>query len=711
MDCETRFRWFEDAVQRHEGPLVRYAAHRIGPIKQAQQVVQETFLQLWAREPSELEGRLAVWLFAVCRNLALNIDTKEPGGMGSTGGPANDCADAKTNSNLAFELQVTADCVALALDQLSRNEEELIRLKFQDALSYREISEITNLSVSEVGHLMHTGIRSIYHRLAKVGGRQMSVDSGTPKLTAFILDELDEPESAEIARSLAAWPNLQQVMDDTCYVIEQLSNHFYAEPCPHLTVDQRRALTNAISGETVCGGDRAVSETFDPYHKWLAIPPQAQPADAYRLLGIQRFEENKDVIVNAADRQMAHIKSQATGPHAHDCQRILNELAEARQLLLDSRRKAEYDQWLQQQPPPRSSVIPPPAVPPPVGHHAANVFSPPPVIDRAAADSSGAIDQENVTSGRESQSHEELMPTVFDPYQMWLGIAPDEQPPNHYRLLGLPLFTVDFTKIERAANQQLEHIRAVQDPEHSLSAKHLLDEIMLAKSCLLDHQAKAVYDATLRYQLTDRQQSSPTLPATDSLSDQSKWQILSARPTVEPSTLDGNHVPETHAEDNQQNRARRFSLYQFGIGLAGILALMGLGLLWVNDRIPAIVKTILVRVGAPVVLIAIIVSVLLCLCLFWPLGQRWISKRWKWAELLIQETGKTKLRPKAWGDHIDPIPNEFPGPRPLKRPSELIREFADIWQISTHTPVAIAILSAVLIFIFMVLLLVIGNLG
>ena len=28
----------------------------------------------------------------------------------------------------------------------------------------------------------------------------------------------------------------------------------------------------------------------------------------------------------------------------------------------------------------------------------------------------------------------------FDPYHQWLGIAPSDQPPNHYRLLGLQLF-------------------------------------------------------------------------------------------------------------------------------------------------------------------------------------------------------------------------------------------------------------------------------
>ena len=32
------------------------------------------------------------------------------------------------------------------------------------------------------------------------------------------------------------------------------------------------------------------------------------------------------------------------------------------------------------------------------------------------------------------------MPDDFDPYHLWLGIAPNEQPPNHYRLLAVEPF-------------------------------------------------------------------------------------------------------------------------------------------------------------------------------------------------------------------------------------------------------------------------------
>ncbi|MFV1969090.1 MAG: hypothetical protein ACC628_27020, partial [Pirellulaceae bacterium] len=87
---------------------------------------------------------------------------------------------------------------------------------------------------------------------------------------------------------------------------------------------------------------------FDPYHKWLGIPPSEQPPDHYRLLGVQRFEGDADVIASAADRQMAHLKSFATGAYSTHSQKLLNELAKARICLLNATLKQVYDAELRQ---------------------------------------------------------------------------------------------------------------------------------------------------------------------------------------------------------------------------------------------------------------------------------------------------------------------------------------------------------------------------
>lgn len=103
-----------------------------------------------------------------------------------------------------------------------------------------------------------------------------------------------------------------------------------------------------------------MSEGFDPLYTWLGIPPEEQPPDYYRLLGLCAFEDNPDVIECAADRQIAYIRTVQAGPHAGLAQELLNHLAAARVCLLDPIKKAEYDAWLRQ----RHAPAAPPAAPP-----------------------------------------------------------------------------------------------------------------------------------------------------------------------------------------------------------------------------------------------------------------------------------------------------------------------------------------------------------
>lgn len=112
-----------------------------------------------------------------------------------------------------------------------------------------------------------------------------------------------------------------------------------------------------------------MTERFDPYRKWLGIPPAEQPPDHYRLLGVGRFEDDADTIANAADRQMAHVRAFQTGPHSALSQQLLNELATARICLLDRGKKAEYDAHLRaelaRETASPAAIVPASATPPP----------------------------------------------------------------------------------------------------------------------------------------------------------------------------------------------------------------------------------------------------------------------------------------------------------------------------------------------------------
>jgi hypothetical protein len=89
------------------------------------------------------------------------------------------------------------------------------------------------------------------------------------------------------------------------------------------------------------------------------------------------------------------------------------------------------------------------------------------------------------------------MNRAFDPYHLWLGIPPEEQPPNHYRLLGLAVRESDEEVIDIAALRLSAHVRTFLKGPHRELAERLLAEIAAADACLLNAATKATYDASL----------------------------------------------------------------------------------------------------------------------------------------------------------------------------------------------------------------------
>lgn len=75
----------------------------------------------------------------------------EPLDLATHEAAARDSASNATND---------ADATA-ALTTLSTSEREVVRLKFQHGLKYREIAAVTGLSISNVGYLIHCAIKKM----------------------------------------------------------------------------------------------------------------------------------------------------------------------------------------------------------------------------------------------------------------------------------------------------------------------------------------------------------------------------------------------------------------------------------------------------------------------------------------------------------------------------------------------------------------------
>lgn len=157
--------WVRAAVGRFERPLVLYTARLVADADRARDIVQEAFLRLCAQDECEVGPQLPQWLYAVCRNRALDVKRKERRMSLLDEAQAETLASESPDPSRAVEHRDDSSNVQSLLAALPANQQEVIRLKFQHGLSYKQIAEVTQLSVSNVGFLIHTGLKALRERL------------------------------------------------------------------------------------------------------------------------------------------------------------------------------------------------------------------------------------------------------------------------------------------------------------------------------------------------------------------------------------------------------------------------------------------------------------------------------------------------------------------------------------------------------------------
>ncbi len=159
------------ALERFEGPLVSYASRLLrDDVHRARDVVQETFLRLCSEDPVQLDGRLAPWLYTVCRRLSVDALRKET--RMATPGEAVLDARVGREADPALFAESRDDAVAAmaAVAALPADQREVLDLRIRGGLRYREIAEVTGHPLGTVSWLVHEGLRAVRKRLGASGG-------------------------------------------------------------------------------------------------------------------------------------------------------------------------------------------------------------------------------------------------------------------------------------------------------------------------------------------------------------------------------------------------------------------------------------------------------------------------------------------------------------------------------------------------------------
>ena len=152
--------WIEPILERYERPLIQYALSICSDSESARDVVQDTFVRL-ARNGALDAGRLAPWLFTVCRNRAIDWKRKHARLVVLEEDEPLHIPSDEPDPSARLEAKESAARLMKLLARLPEQQREALRLRFQCDLSYREISEIMQLSESNVGFILHTGIKTL----------------------------------------------------------------------------------------------------------------------------------------------------------------------------------------------------------------------------------------------------------------------------------------------------------------------------------------------------------------------------------------------------------------------------------------------------------------------------------------------------------------------------------------------------------------------
>ena len=159
--------WVQTALERYERPLLQYAMSIVSDIDRARDIVQETFMRLHNQEQAAIEGHLSQWLFTVCRNCSLKSLKKEDRYIYVE---AQEFEQKKCESLTPFAELERKERVTRLMElvkELPKNQQEVVRLRFHHHHSYQEISDITGLSVGNVGFLLNAAMRNLRTKMER----------------------------------------------------------------------------------------------------------------------------------------------------------------------------------------------------------------------------------------------------------------------------------------------------------------------------------------------------------------------------------------------------------------------------------------------------------------------------------------------------------------------------------------------------------------
>lgn len=172
-------RAFGELVHRYERELFGYLRHYLGDAEQAEDVFQQTFLQVHLKcEQFEPGRKVRPWLYTIATNQAIDLQRRNRRHRMASldrriGGDSEDEAGAlaqlldspEPGPARAAQLAESREQVRSAVEDLPEPTRQVVILVYFQGLKYREAAQVLSIPVGTVKSRLHTAIHKLSETL------------------------------------------------------------------------------------------------------------------------------------------------------------------------------------------------------------------------------------------------------------------------------------------------------------------------------------------------------------------------------------------------------------------------------------------------------------------------------------------------------------------------------------------------------------------
>lgn len=154
-------------IKQYSKPLIRYAAGIVKDLETAKEVVQDCFIKVFAFNRSEI--KIPGWLYREVRNRSIDIWRRQRKFTGLEQNDEENLISDHPNPLEGLEARQNMEAVAGFVQSLPARDQEILRLKYAEGLSYEQIGETLGLTATNVGYILCQAVKRL-REVSRPGG-------------------------------------------------------------------------------------------------------------------------------------------------------------------------------------------------------------------------------------------------------------------------------------------------------------------------------------------------------------------------------------------------------------------------------------------------------------------------------------------------------------------------------------------------------------